>query len=172
MSRSTAEAWAKRCAAAAVAHPTSALRSTGLAPHFDDPQVTGAIFRDLLRFDAERGSEGQREGPGLRAGMEALREMMGDHFCMDPFHLAFERLAGGRSDAHLANTTGLSRSTVQRLRSGEARPTRDHLVTVARTLGKDPRWFVEYRAILLAEAVASEALRSPERSAVLVGKLR
>lgn len=172
MSRRTdVVAWAGRCAEAATTYPSVE------RPEFDrhleaHPEIMGAIFRDILRFDNDRDPAGRRATPEVSHGIETLRELMGDRYSMDPFGFSLERLAAGRSSAMLASRTGLSRSTIQRLRTGVMWPTKAHIEAVAAAFGKDPVWFVEYRAMLLAEMVSAEAMRNPERSAAMVGKLR
>jgi hypothetical protein len=164
-------AWAGRCANAAAAYPS--VERPEFTRHLDaHPEIMGAIFRDILRFDNDRDPAGRRSTPELSHGIETLRELMGDRYSMDPFGFSLQRLAAGRSSAMLAARTGLSRSTIQRLRTGAMGPTKGHIEAVAAAFGKDPLWFVEYRAMLLAEMVAAEALRNPERSAAMVGKLR
>ena len=43
----------------------------------DDPELMGAIFRDLLRFEGERSASGKRVTPAMAEGIASLQGMMG-----------------------------------------------------------------------------------------------
>ena len=141
--------------------------------HLTQPGFMGMILRDLLRLHVPGKNGGAiRATPDIDVGISALRDILGGAYNCDPFHEALAILTRGHSNMQIARRSGLSKSAVQRLRSGSTRPSPAEMQRIANAYGRDPEWFAAYRSHLLASLVAVEAHRNPERSAAAVRKLR
>lgn len=133
-----------------------------------------AILRDMLALPDGQSTgarSGPRSGPEFEEGLAQLRHLFGDRYQMERFPAAFRRLAGARSERHLAAKIGLSRATVHRLLTGEVAPKLDEMERIAKAFGKDPVWFHEYRTSLVCNLVRDRLDRSPEQSATAVHRL-
>lgn len=140
-----------------------------------DPDVLGSVLNQLLKVDAAADDPTPRgvvrPEPDMATGARRLSTLLGDRYQMRPFVEAFAVMTAGQSIRVIAETTGLPRSVVHRLRTGEDEPTNAHLVLIAKAYGRPPQWFVEYRSGMLAAAVERQLRDQPETSAAICGKL-
>ena len=140
-----------------------------------DPEVLGSVLNQLLKVDAAAEQPTARgvvrPEPEVSTGSRRLSVLLGERYQMRPFVEAFKQMTAGQSIRVVAETTGLSRSVVHRLLTGEDAPTTAHLVLIARAYGRPPEWWVEYRSGMLAAAVERQLRDQPERSAAICGKL-
>lgn len=141
--------------------------------HLSQPGFMGLILRDILRLHVPSTHGGPiRTTPDVEVGVLALREILGGAYNCDEFPKAINILTRGHSNTQIARKSGLSKSSIQRLRSGAVAPSPQEMERIARAYDREPEWFAAYRAHLLASLVAAEAHRNPERSAITVRKIK
>jgi transcriptional regulator with XRE-family HTH domain len=155
-------------------------------PDFDwksalqDDDLLGRILRDVLRVGYEAPTRrGQRSPLEPEVGMPRLKELRAQHdlasrpFTVKPFVAAFRELIAGRySRTQLARKTGISRTQIQRLLTGELEPTPPEMELVAAAFGKEPTYFLEFRVALASEYVARRLMTDPELSMRVVRHLQ
>lgn len=147
-------------------------RPDGIATIVDrlhDPELLGAILGDVVKVGTNTG-RGARGLPDVRSGVAKLRGFL-DRYQVVPFPEAFRLMTNYQSNRAIAARTGLSRSNVQRLLAGAAKPTLADMEQIAGAYGHPPTWFAEYRAAIIAASVAAYLEANPERSAALASKL-
>lgn len=125
---------------------------------FDNDIDTFAwVIRDILKADnAEPSRSGPKPAVDLKSGAARLRQLMGEDYSDLPFDEAFQILAGPRSLSALAAKTGISRSQVRRLLTGERLPTAYEMGQVAKAFKKEPGYFLEYRNEVILTALAEK----------------
>ncbi len=153
--------WDQRLAE--VAHTYPSCRDSWV-PALRDYELMGRMIRDLLRVSSSPGRRGQRPLPEVDAGMDELRRMWGDDYSTLPFPEAFSALTADRSLTPLVRKTGISRTKLQDLRRGKARPSGDDMEKIAAALKKTPAYFLEYRVGAVCAAIADHLRSAPEAS--------
>lgn len=161
--------WDDKAVQAAVDHPL--IVTADFDEHLRHPSVLGDILRDFLRLDTTDGSR-NRATPDLEDGLARLQDLIGGDYSTDPFVEAFVVCTRGQSRTQVARRTGISRTQVHRIASGEVEPSEYELMAIASSYGRPPEWFAAYRAIVIMRMVRDELDRNPERSAVLLRRLR
>lgn len=130
--------------------------------------LVGRLMQEMIRVDHSPVRSGQRPVLDGAKGHARLRAVLGDDVTLQPFHVAFQALAGpDRSARGLAELCGLRKSRLQYLRNGERPPTVLEMEVIAAAFGKRPDYFHEYRRAQLLAAVKAEIDRNPERGAVI-----
>lgn len=137
-----------------------------------DIDLFGRVLRDILKADqATPGRDGPRPGLDYERGVETLRQLLGQDYSMLPFAASFRLLAGKTALTALARKTGISRSRVHRLLSGQDEPTVDDMQSIANAFGKDASWFSEYRSAFITAALYDRLVSSPETNIGLYQRL-
>lgn len=136
-----------------------------------DYDLLGRIMRDVLRVGHTPVRRGHRPPPDFDEGMARLRQLRGEDYTVLEFDDSFRVLAGDRSRVALARRTGLSKTQLHRLITGEVAPTGDEMAAVAAAFGKSPFYFKEYRTAIVCALVARELERSPETSIGMIRNL-
>lgn len=137
-----------------------------------DPDLMGAILRDCLRLrsDSRRGAQATSL-PGIQAGIEQLGAMFGTTYDVRSFPEALAAVVGTHSNTQIANKTRMSKSQVQRLRSGAIAPTMDEIQQIADAYRVRAVWFHDYRRLFLVGMVARALEDHPERTAIWIDQL-
>lgn len=121
------------------------------------------ILRDVLKADgATPGRSGPKPTVNRAAAEARLRQLMGNDYTVEPFHVAFSTLAGNRSLSNLAYKTGISRSQVNRLLKGLCEPTGYEMEQVARGFSLPPGYFTEYRLGVVVAAIVDKLKQYPD----------
>ena len=137
-----------------------------------DLDTLGEVVRDILRLEqATPGKSGPRPAPEIRDGMKSLRQWNGEDHSVMPFHEAFKVLARGYSMTHLARKTGLDRNKVYRLLRGEHDATPAEMNQVARSFGKEPSYFLEFRTAYIMAMLGARLEQAPEATIALYRKV-
>jgi hypothetical protein len=153
--------WESRLADVEHAYPST---TEAWAPALHDYEMMGRIIRDILRVGSAPKRRGQRPLPDADAGMIELRRLWGEDYSTLPFADTFRLLGGARSRTHMARKTGLARSRVHRLWSGEIVASGGEMEQIARAFDKTPGYFLEYRVGVVCAAIAEHLRRAPEAS--------
>lgn len=165
----TSSAWADRLRRAHAAYPASATRitrdSTTLIVHGEE--VLSRVLRDILAVDNVAVRRGERPIPDVDDGRRLLRDLRGQDYTNEPFHVAFKTLAGPRSLENLSRRTGMSRANLSRLLNNRKPPRVDEIESIAAAFSKRPTYFAEYRTSMFAALVWEHLASDPDRSAVL-----
>lgn len=124
----------------------------------NDNEVFARVIRDVLkaqqhlnRSDDERSVAGRRPNIDIDDGMAAWRELMGRAYSELGFQDSMRLLAADRTTgkqhslSHIASKTGISRSRVHRLISGEENPDIADMEMIAKAYNRKPSFFTEYR---------------------------
>jgi hypothetical protein len=137
-----------------------------------DNDVFARILKDILKVDQmEPGRAGPRPNLDYDRGMQTWREMIGQDFSDQPFHLAVQTLSRDDSFTIIARKTLISRSRVYKLWRGWIPPSVDDLRTVASAYGKKPAYFAEYRTEYILATIAARLSRETEMTIPLYLKL-
>jgi hypothetical protein len=137
-----------------------------------DNDVFARILKDILKVDQmEPGRAGPRPNLDYDRGMRTWREMIGQDFSDQPFHVAVQPLSRGDSFTIIARKTMISRSRVYKLWRGRIRPSVDDLRSVASAYGKRPAYFAEYRTEYILASIAARLSRETEMTIPLYLKL-
>lgn len=133
-------------------------------PEFEnDLDLFGRVMRDILKLEqAVPGRPGPRPALDVADATRRLRQLFGDDFTIEPFHVALNTLAGGRSIRHLAAGTGLHRDCIHRLRRGTMKPDGYMIRQVAKYFGKHPSYFLEWRQLYIIQAIMARLEWSPD----------
>ncbi len=131
----------------------------------------GKILYDI--FDEVRSAEERNAGLrriGRRPGRSAvpLDEVMSvvlpQEFNHDPLPVALARLMQGRSQQQFGQRIPMSQSHLSRVLSGERLPTLEQLERIAAVAGVQPWYFVEWRAMYIAQLMNEVFTESPHLS--------
>ncbi len=142
---------------------------------FDErEEIFAHILRDMLKVDAkEPGTPGPRPEIDYRTGKKILRQWMGQDYATEPFHLTLGALlawypqgagkrAGTMGLTTLSRKTGIERSKCGRLLQGKAKPSAEDMEAIAKALGKEPAYFVEWRTAFVVGTMAQRLEDAPE----------
>lgn len=143
-----------------------ATRDTSWVFHIPEERLF-LMVGDLIKKPNEPGRRTHRELPEIEEARRLLRCFFDKGHTTLPFAEAFAVLAGPMSRRQLCVHVGLPYGNVARLIKGERAPRRLEMEMVASAFGKDPRYFAEYRSMLIAGAVHYLMECDPDRSAVL-----
>jgi hypothetical protein len=139
---------------------------------YEDPAVLGRIINDIIKLDGERtGKPGKRPTLDLDIAEDKLRKLRGEDHTLFEFKDAFRVLCGNLSIRGVAHKTGLDKSYVHRLQSGDAIPTVETIEVVAKAFKKKPSYFVEYRIGYILATISHKLEQSPETSIHFYKKL-
>lgn len=139
-----------------------------------DDGVFVRIIEDILRVSlADTTRSGPRRPKVEREQAKyALRELFGQGHTTQPFDRAFGFVIGTNSLTQVARKTGISRSRVHRLLRGESEPDVADMEKIAAAYGRDPSYFVEYRAAVVAMILWERLNSEPELASVAYNKLK
>lgn len=138
-----------------------------------DIDLFGRLVKDILKLDqAQPGRPGPRPALDYEQGVARLKQYMGTDYAVEQFRDAFRYLANGRSIRALARKTGLSKNHVHRLTTGEIEPDAYAMTQIAKAFDKSPSYFVEWRAMWVANAIVNRLADHPESSIALYRKLK
>lgn len=157
------EEWKKALAVALERYPKLD-EEAWLSELQDDVNITGRIIGDILKLQRAEEDPHRR---GRRAVPNVSRDQLWSLFeaySTEPFFTTLEKLAEGKSMGQIAVKLNLSKMTLYRYRRGEASPSMEILEQVAKAYNKSPFYFVEYRAMFVAQTIEDMLLANPERS--------
>lgn len=138
-----------------------------------DIDLFARLVKDILKLDqAQPGRPGPRPALDYEQGVARLRQYMGQDYSLDVFPRTLKDLANGSSIRAIARKTGLSKNHVHRLMTGDLEPDAYAMSCVADAYGKHPSYFVEYRALWVANAIVNRLADNPESSIALYRKLK
>lgn len=133
------------------------------------------LIGDLIRPDRTVEELEVLEGEELDQEVAEARRALGTFFDQShttlPFREALEILAGDLSTRELSEKVDINRTRMHRLRNGDVTPGAYDFELIANAYGKDPRYFVEYRALIISRAVWQAMHDNPDRSAVVARRM-
>jgi transcriptional regulator with XRE-family HTH domain len=142
-----------------------------------DDDLFGRILRDIIKIDlSPSGRPGPRSSLEWGEGMARLRRYMGVDYSLETFVPTFKRLIEKpdgtlRSVRNVAAKTGLNRSHVHRLLTGQLEPDVFAMTEIAKAFDKHPSYFLEYRTRFIASSVLNRVENVPEASINLYRQL-
>lgn len=137
-----------------------------------DYDLLGRVLRDILRVGYEAPRRGQRsplEWSDGRARLRSLTAERSGSVTTEPFPAAFKLLVAGHTIDAVADTTGVPVDRLVIIADGDA--TCEEMAAIADAFGKPATYFLEYRVQLIAEAIVTNLLASPERSVDVLVRL-
>lgn len=138
-----------------------------------DMDLFARLLRDILKLDqAQPGRPGPRPALDYETGVQRLRQYMGEDYSVLPFGEAFKILSAGRSIRNLAAKTGLDRNQVHRLLTGQIDPDVYSMTQVAKSFNKHASYFLEYRTLVITNAILGRLEYSPETTIGMYRKLQ
>jgi len=128
----------------------------------DDPAILGRIINDMLRLESSQSRPGKR--PALDPDVAAARfkKLFGEDYSSDLFPEALRKLKGDRSLRHVQANTNVDKMKISAFLKGEEKPTLEELVSIAKGLGKDPAYFMEYRNMYVISVLNEIMTNNPE----------
>lgn len=149
-----------------------------------NPDVFQKLLHDMVQKSQEEANKGRGRGyrPRVKvpdddhigyrnARSRFLAELKGEDYATVDFTTAFRVLAGTNSRTQVARKTGIGRTQVHRLWTGQAPPSPQEMEAIAGAYGKAPWFFVEYRSQMVAATVGEILQAAPETSVVWVQRL-
>ena len=138
-----------------------------------DPHILGQLINDILKVDsAVPGRPGKRPALDIKLAEERLRKIVGDDYTALPFADAVYALMGDHSVLWLAQKTGMNKSYVYRMMSGQSNVALENIEIVAKTFRKDPSYFVEYRLAYIIGVLTRKLESMPDATVGFYGRLR
>jgi hypothetical protein len=142
---------------------------------FEDHDKLAAVLRDTIKFEQRSTRTGTRVIQDEAQAAMSLSALAGDlEYTALPFTAALRNLVTHRgwSVRQLAERIGTSHTQARRYLVGTAVPPVEAMSSIAGAFKKPATYFREYRAIVIAAAVAEEMDRNPDRSAALCNNMR
>ena len=139
---------------------------------FDNDDTFIKILGDVLKSERRVSTPGKRPGLSKSDGMERLNKILERDFSDLDFTRAFKALTVGKSVRSITAKTGLSKSHVQRLLSGEDNPSIESMEKIADGFKKHPSYFLEYRIYKILASVNYILVNNPETATNLYSKIR
>jgi hypothetical protein len=130
------------------------------------------ILGDVLKSERKTSTPGKRPALTKSEGMERIDKILDRDFSDLEFNKSFRLVTNGMSIRSITVKTGLSKSHVQRLLSGQDYPSIETIEKVCLGFKKHPSYFLEYRIYKVLEAVNSLLLDNPETATNWYKKLR
>lgn len=138
-----------------------------------DIDLFARLVKDILKLDqAQPGRPGPRPALDYKQGVARLRQYLGQDYAMDEFPVALKGLANGRSIRSVARKTGLSKNHIHRLLTGELAADAYAMSEIAAAFDKHPSFFLEWRAMWIANALVHHVVDHPEASIALYRRFR
>lgn len=129
-----------------------------------DMDMVGRIIGDILKLrKAEENPHrrGRRTVPQVAA--EEIWEMF-EGFSSETFEVALTKLMRGKTVRQVAIRLNMSHMSLYRLMKGTAKPTMQIIEDIATAFNKPPHYFVEYRAMFLANYLETQLMAYPRLS--------
>ena len=130
-----------------------------------------SILRDIIKVSEAPAQRGVRVMPPREVGEARLNDLRNGGCTTQPFAVAFRYLAGGRSRTALARRTGIARTHVHRLITGQYPPSMEDMERIAKAFDRRPTYFLEYRVGLISKQVSDYLTANPEASIPLAKQL-
>lgn len=127
-----------------------------------DQEVFTHIVSDIIKAEGKRPRPGKRPSLDRQDAFYALKKLSGEQYSDECFDVTMRALSNGRSTRGIAHRTGLNKDVISRLQRGVLKPSFQSMEKLARGFGKDPAYFVEYRAEAVAALVRDYLLDHPE----------
>lgn len=132
----------------------------------------GRILNDVFRADmAEPGRPGKRPSVAPELAAEHYRRLENEDYTIKPFAEALRALKGNKSVRHFARNAGVTKSTMHNLLQGQRTPDIETIESIAKSLGKRPSYFVEYRVGYIVAVISHYLEWAPESSVVHYKKI-
>lgn len=139
----------------------------------NDIELLGWLVRDYLKYDqAEVGRPGPRPALDVKKSGDRFVQFMGEDYSLESFSQTLDVLKGKLSIRGLAAKTGLDYNQIYRLLNGRIDPDVYSMQKIAAAFGKHPSYFLEYRVLYAAQAVANQLFQWPEASVNVYRKIR
>lgn len=138
-----------------------------------DVDLFARLVKDILKLDqAQPGRPGPRPALDYEQGVTRLKQYMGEDYALEAFPEALKYLSNGRSIRAVARRADLSKNHVHRLLTGEVAPDAYAMKQIAEAFGKHPSYFLEWRAMWVANAIVEQMIKQPETSIAVFQKFR
>jgi DNA-binding phage protein len=120
------------------------------------------MLGDILKSERKVSTPGKRPSLTKSDGINRLNKILDRDYSSFEFQKAFKVVSNGRSIRSIHAKTGLSKSHVQRLLSGQDNPSIETLEKIARSFDKHPSYFLEYRIYKVLESFNNLMMQNPE----------
>lgn len=133
----------------------------------DGVYAMGRIFGDIWEAvmteeEKARGITRMGRRPRRQGTLdEVMATVLPQQYTLEPFKVALRGLMGGRSTRAFAPQVPCHQATLVRLLNGDYKPDLAMMESIAKAAKIHPKYFVEYRAGVLAESVRVAMSRQP-----------
>lgn len=141
----------------------------------EQPDVMFSVIAYIVKV--VKATEGPRK-TGRRPGITGLSfdetwdVLYPQRYTLEPITEALPKLMAGRSQRQIAPKVPCNQATLSRVLSGQVKPDLGLMRGLAAALKVPPTFFLEYRAMRLAEMVLSVLLSQPNMSVTLFKQLQ
>ena len=142
-----------------------------LSSTISDDDIFIKMLGDILKSERKISSPGKRPSLNRKDGLENLNKMLDRDFSDLPFSRSFRSLCGNRSVRGIHAKTGLSKSHVQRLLTGQDEPSLETMEKIAIAFKKHPSYFLEYRISNVLEYFYEFLMKNSETATVWYRKI-
>lgn len=132
-------------------------------------QSEPAIFRSIAGDVAK--STINKKDKGNSATAQSLAQLTNTDYSEVSFVDALNALWGTRSISDMVHKTKISKEIIYHMKRGTRHPSFEEMEQIARSFGKDPSFFLEYRIGRVLAAIDSYLRRSPETATVWHAKV-
>jgi hypothetical protein len=137
-----------------------------------DNDVFARLLRDILKVDQmDPHRNGPRPTVDYERGRQTWEQMVGRDFSQEAFVGAFQQLTGSDTVRMIARKTYMSKTKIHQLQRGHISPTAEDLRIIAKSYGKSPGYFAEYRAEYIMAMIQGRLVNEPEMTVSLYRRL-
>lgn len=127
-----------------------------------DDDVFIKMLGDVLKSERKVSTPGKRPSLSKGDGINRLNKILDRDYSSFEFQKSFRAISNGKSIRSIHAKTGLSKSHVQRLLSGQDFPSIETMEKIANGFNKHPSYFLEYRICKVLESFNNLMLENPE----------
>lgn len=147
----------------------------------EDPDLMWLLVGDMVRYvsseETPRGERvsSRRKVQGRDRNLQAVWDIIGPRYSMEPFPVAVLELIGERSQRAFATRCGFGsggQTTLRRYIKGERPLNMPALEAIAKAGRVSPFYFIEFRALWLAQELMRAMLARPNVSVAAVKKVQ
>jgi transcriptional regulator with XRE-family HTH domain len=154
------KSWEKRYQLIQSSYPN--INSIDWSSAVNDDEIFIKMLGDILKSERKVSTPGKRPSLNKSDGINRLNKILDRDYSSLEFDRAFKALTNGRSIRSIHAKTGISKSHVQRLLSGQDIPSIQTIEKIADGFNKHPSYFLEYRIFKVLESFNDLMIKNPE----------
>ena len=130
-----------------------------------EPEIFRPVAGDVAK------STVSKKDKGIKSAAQSLAQLTNSDYSEVAFVDALNALWGDRSISDMVHKTKISKEIIYHMKRGTRHPSFQEMEQIAKSFGKDPSFFLEYRIGKVLAAIDSYLRRSPETATVWHSKV-